>query len=160
MEVTPQAKPAKAPRILFKSVEEAQRHTPFFIYEEGMGIWLSTSDARLLANAEVIFVARDAIHIPSVEKTGKALSRSLIDVFVDQARAIGLNEVRRARGYWTLSETGALQSEDVLIAFSTAQAAPSDRSRLIELAHLILRRANQDAVAWEAGGVVKHVRQS
>ena len=143
-----------AARIIFPSIEAAKRQTPYFIDEEGVGIWLSTSDAHLLTQTSIVSLMRDAIHIPSVTKTGQILADSLIAKFVQRANAIGLSRVNKAVGYWTLSETGQLQAEAVKIAFSMASC---DRQKLEALAHFILVRANQDAVAWEAGGEVKHL---
>ncbi len=142
------------PRIIFPSIEAAKQQTPYFIDEEGVGIWLSTSDTQLLTQSSLVSIIRDAIHIPSVEKTGQILTDSLIAEFVQRANAVGLNRVNKAVGYWTLSETGELQAEAVKIAFSLT---PCDRQKLEALAHFILARANQDAVAWEEAGEVKHL---
>jgi hypothetical protein len=141
-------------RVLFESVEQARASTPFFIFEEGMGIWLNTTNPHLLAQGQVISLARDAIHIPSLEKSGRPLPAPLAAEFLERAKALGLERVSRARGYWTLSETGELQAEEVLIAWSDTPVA---QLRLLELARFILEKGNQDAVAWEEAGEVKHL---
>lgn len=143
-------------RILFPSIAAAQERTPFFIDEEGVGVWLSTDDPALLDGMAVIHTSRDAVHLPSVEKTGRAISRRLLTEFIRRAQAIGLTDFRPARGYWTLSETGELQAEEVLIACSDQ---PVGHTHLLELARFILGAGNQDAVAWEEAGQVRNLKQ-
>lgn len=142
-------------RILFPSIAAAQARTPFFIDEEGVGVWLSTDDPALLDGMTVIHTSRDAIHLPSVQKNGTPLAPSLIAEFVSRAKAIGLTDFRKARGYWTLSETGELQAEEVLIACSNQ---PVGHTQLLQLAYFILAAGNQDAVAWEEAGQVRHLQ--
>lgn len=146
--------PEKQTRILFTSIAAAQERTPFFIDEEGVGVWLSTDNPTLIAGMTVITTHRDAIHLPSVEKNGLPLAPGLVAEFVRRAKAIGLTDLRPARGYWTLSETGELQAEEVLIACSDR---PVGHAHLLELARFILAAGNQDAVAWEEGGQVRHL---
>lgn len=147
--------PATQTRILFPSIAAAQERTPFFIDEEGVGVWLSTDDPALLDGIAVIHTSRDALHLPSVEKNGRPLAPGLIAEFISRAKAIGLTDLRPARGYWTLSETGELQAEEVLIACSNR---PVGHTQLLELAHFILAVGNQDAVAWEEAGQVRHLQ--
>ena len=68
------------------------------------------------------------------------------------ARRIGLSSANEARGYWTLSGSGELQAEAVIIAFSNGSVNPD---ALRTLANTILQQANQDAVAYEIDGAVK-----
>ena len=75
--------------------------------------------------------------------------------FDAKAAKIGLDKNRRATGYWTLSTSGELQSEEVLIAFSD-QGVQYDLLR--NLASEIIRYTNQDAVAIEVSGRVEQLR--
>lgn len=144
-----------SPRILFPTLEIAHQHTPFFIEEEGLGIWLSTDDPTLLTQFPPVSFTRDGIHIPSVDKHGTPLPDTLRQQFLTRAVHLGLTQTHPARGYWTLSETGELQDEDVIIAFSET---PVDRTYLTALAQFILETGHQDAVAYEMGGEVLHFR--
>ncbi|MFN8458019.1 MAG: hypothetical protein U0401_25765 [Anaerolineae bacterium] len=46
--------PVTQTRILFPSIAIARERTPFFIDEEGVGVWLSTDDPALLDGMTVI----------------------------------------------------------------------------------------------------------
>jgi hypothetical protein len=142
-----------ASRILFSSTTAALLITPFFIDEEDFGIWLGTDDAQLLAAHSTVEVTRDAIHIPSITKNGHPLANELIEEFIRRAHEIGLTRHHQARGYWTLSETQELQVEAVIIASSDT---PIEHTALTGLANWISEAGEQDAVAYEIGGVVKH----
>jgi len=146
-----------APRILFPSVKEAHRHTPFFIDEDGLGIWLSTDRTDLPPGLPVIYLSRNAVHIPSVDQAGRPLPDVLIASFLESARRIGLNETHAARGYWTLSGSGRLQVEHVWIASGSEGVKPAD---IHALALDILQRGNQDAVACEIAGDVQLVSEN
>lgn len=143
---------APAARVLFESVEAAHLHSPYFIDEDGIGIWLSTDRDDLPPQLPVVHLARDAVHIPSVDQNGRPLAGGLIDSFLAAARQIGLTGKHAARGYWTLSSTGALQIETVWIVFSPD---PVDPDRLHALVNDIYTRGNQDAVAYEIRGTVQ-----
>lgn len=143
------------PRTVFSSVADALQSTPFFIDEVGVGPWLNTADRTLLGRGKVVMSARNAIHIPSLEQTGGKIPPETIEELCREAAAIGLKQTRRATGYWTLSKTGELQSEQVLIAFSDKAVAPK---LLRQLATKIIKIANQDAVAIEVAGRVEQRR--
>ena len=145
------------PRVIFETIEEALEASPFFIDEQGVGIWLSTDDERLLAKGKVILSTRNAIHIPSLEKNGRQIPVALIETLSQQAQSIGLDNVHMATGYWTLSETSEMQSEQVLIAFTEEAIDPE---KLRRLAVEIIHAANQDAVAIEVSGRVEQMRKS
>jgi hypothetical protein len=136
-------------------VAEALQATPFFIDEEGVGPWLNTADRALLGRGKVVMSARNAIHIPSLEQSGRKIRPEVIEEICRQAASIGLKQMRRATGYWTLSGSGELQSEQVLIAFSQQNIAPKLMRRL---ASDIIKMANQDAVAIEVSGRVEQRR--
>lgn len=144
-----------SPRVLFPTLEIAHQHTPFFIEEEGLGIWLSTDAPALLTQFPPVFFTRDGIHLPSLDKHGTPLPDTLRQQFIIHAEALGLTQTHPARGYWTLSETGELQDEDVIIAFSETSV---DREKLLALAQLVLEKGNQDAVAYEVAGAVLHYK--
>lgn len=145
------------PRILFPTLEIAHHHTPFFIEEEGLGIWLSTDDPVLLTQFPPVYFTRDGIHLPSVDQHGTPLPDTLRQQFLTRAAHLGLTHTHPARGYWTLSETGQLQDEDVIIAFSET---PVSHPELLALAQFVLEIGNQDAVAYEMGGEVLHARRT
>jgi len=148
--------PAPHPRVVFRSVAEALQASPFFIEEEGVGIWLSTDDERLLAKGKLVKSARNAIHIPSLEKNGRQIQAEVIADFCRQAEMLGLNKISRATGYWTLSETGVLQAERVIIAYTEKRVSVE---KLRRLASEIIRVANQEAVAIEISGQIEHWRE-
>jgi len=143
------------PRVVFSSVAEALAASPFFIDEQGVGAWLSTDDERLLAKGKVILSTRNAIHIPSLEKNGRQIPTALVETLSQQAQSLGLDKIHTATGYWTLSETGEMQTEQVLIAF-TEKGIDPEKLRL--LATKIVHTANQDAVAIEVSGCVEQRR--
>ena len=145
------------PRVVFETVEEALEASPFFIDEQSIGAWLSTDAEHLLAKGKVILSTRNAIHIPSLEKNGRQITPALIETLSQQAQSIGMDNVHTATGYWTLSETGEMQKEQVLIAFTEEAVDPE---KLRQLATEIIRAANQDAVAIEVSGRVEQLRES
>jgi len=143
-----------SPRVVFSSISEAGASTPFFIDEEGMGPWLSTANPEILARGTVVMIARDALHLPTLQQDGHPISLELRSEIEARAAAIGLTQSHHAVGYWTLSESGELQKENVTIVISSQ---PVDRMSLRELAEFIIREANQDAVAIEISGKVEQI---
>ena len=142
------------PRIIFPSIETAHKASPFFIDEEGVGPWLGSSDQDLFSLGVVIHTARNAIHIPSLERTGKAISGEVIADICQRAASIGLNRFVHATGYWTLESSGILQTERVKIAFSEDAI---DRDLIRGTAKEIVFKANQEAVAIEIEGLVEQI---
>ncbi len=140
-------------RLVFNSITQAKKITPFFIDEVGLGIWLYTADPALLAQGRVISVVREAIHLPSVAQNGQPIAPALQAEFIRRAQAIGLRQLSQATGYWTLAATGELQTEAVIIAHSPTPVDPND---LLELAEFIRHEGQQEAIAWEQRGVVYH----
>jgi hypothetical protein len=141
-----------SPRVVFSSIRDARTSTPFFIDEEGVGPWLSTDDPEILARGTVIQVARDALHIPTLQQDGRPIPLELRAEIEARAVAIGLTQTHRAIGYWTLSETGEQQQEAVTIATASQ---PIDQASLRDLAEFIISTANQEAVALEISGRVE-----
>ena len=142
------------PRIVFPSIEAARKASPFFIDEEGIGPWLSSQDEKLYSLGTVLTISRNAVHIPSLEQTGARIPESMIVDFCQRAASIGLGQVSNAMGYWTLASSGALQKEEVKIAFSHGMI---DLDALRRLAREIILEMNQEAVAIEACGRVEQV---
>lgn len=143
-----------SPRVVFSSISDARESTPFFIDEEGVGPWLGTDNPEILARGEVILIARDALHIPTLQQNGHPIPLELRSEIEARAAAIGLTQTHRAIGYWTLSESGEQQQENVTIVISSK---PVDRASLRDLAEFIIREANQDAVAIEISGKVEQI---
>ena len=143
-------------RRLFNTVADAQSATPFFISEEGVGIWLGTDEESVLAGGQTVVITRDALHVPSLTRTGQPVPSIVRAEALKRAERLGLRERHTATGYWTLSETGALQEEAVIIVFGDATL---DRHGLEALAHWLLVAADQDAVALEVEGRVWHLRR-
>ena len=141
-------------RVIFDSIQSARATSPYFIDEEGLGIWLGTDDPAQLAAGRAIEVVRDALHVPSVTRTGAPLSIAVRAEAIGLAGRIGLRGRHLATGYWTLSHNGELQTEPVLIVFSTT-AVNADSLRQVAL--WLLERGDQDAVAIELRGRVSVV---
>ena len=143
-----------SPRVVFSSISDARECTPFFIDEEGFGPWLSTDNPEILSRGTVVMIARDALHIPTLQQDGRPIPFELRSEIEARAAAIGLTETHPAVGYWTLSESGELQQENVTIVISSQ---PVDRASLLDLAEFMIREANQDAVAIEISGKVEQI---
>ncbi|HRE30232.1 MAG TPA: hypothetical protein PK954_26560 [Anaerolineales bacterium] len=144
-------------RIFFDSLDDARAVSPFFIAEEGVGIWLGTDDEELLVGRRTLALARDALHVPSLTRAGQPISLAVRNAALERAERLGLRERHAAIGYWTLSDTRELQEEPVDIVFSREGVDP------VELQHLaawLLVAAEQDAVAFELSGRVVHVRRA
>jgi len=140
------------PRIIFPSIQVALKASPFFIDEDQVGPWLSSSDEKLFAFGKVIASTRNAIHIPSLERTGEVIEERLIANFCREAAALGLVQIRKATGYWTLAFSGKVQKEKVKIAFTDDAVDPE---ALRGLALDIIMLTNQEAVAIEVAGAVE-----
>lgn len=143
-----------SPRVVFSSISEARTSTPFFIDEEGVGPWLSTDNPEILSRGTVLLIDRDALHIPTLQQDGHPIPLELRSEIEARATAIGLTQIHHAIGYWTLSESGEQQQENVTIAISSQ---PIEQVSLRELAKFIIRAANQDAVAIEISGKVEQI---
>ena len=142
------------PRIIFPSIEAAHKASPFFIDEEGIGPWLSSSNQDLYSLGTVITTSRNAIHIPSLEQNGDVIPASIIMNLCQHAVSIGLTRLVNATGYWTLESSGLLQTESVKIAFSEDAIDPN---LIRSLAGEIILRVNQEAVAIEINGRVEQI---
>jgi hypothetical protein len=94
---------------------------------------------------------RDALYIPTLQKTGSRVSESAIENLKKQAQELGFNNLACARGMWILSTTGEPQIEVIWIAWTKSVTA-NVREQLPTLASHIKTICNQDAVAWEQNG--------
>ncbi len=142
-------------RILFDTWEQARAASPFFIAEDGVGIWLDDASGALAGRR--IDVVRDALHVPSVTRSGQPLSLAVRAEALGQAARLGLRDQHAAIGYWTLSDSGIVQEEAVVIVFS---ATAVDRVRLRALADWLLVAGDQDAVAIEVAGRVEQISRT
>ena len=144
--------PETHPRIIFPSIEVARQASPFFIDEEEVGPWLSSSDQNLWSKGTVQMSSRNAIHIPSLEPTGEKIPADIIERFCQRAATLGLDQMRLATGYWTLASTGELQVEEIRIVYSEKAFSPII---LYQLADEIIRITSQEAIAIEISGRVE-----
>ena len=94
---------------------------------------------------------RDALYIPTLQKTGSRVSEATIEQIKKQAREMGFEHLSCARGMWVLSETGEPQVEVIWIAWAK-QVSEAVRQQLAALANYIKQACNQDCVAWEQAG--------
>lgn len=143
-------------RVIFDTTASARAVSPYFIDEEGLGVWLGTEDPAQLAAGKVVEVVRDAIHVPSVTRAGTPLSIAVRAEAIGLAGRIGLRERHTATGYWTLSHNSELQTEHVLIVYSLAAV---NADGLQKVAAWLLEHADQDAVAIEVRGKVRVVKR-
>ncbi len=143
-------------RVIFDSIQAAHAVSPHFIDEAGLGIWLGSDDPAQLQAGQAVDVVRDALHVPSVTRTGVPLSIAVRAEAIGLAGRIGLHERHTATGYWTLSHSGELQTESVLIVFSSTAV---NAEGLQKVAAWLLERADQDAVAIEVRGRVRVVKR-
>lgn len=140
--------------VLFPDPAAALAATPFFIEEAGVGCWGQTTDEAVLQQGERRPATRYALHIPSETWYRELLDAASITAFIVAARGIGLRQVSRATGFWTLG-SGLLQREPLHIAWSDEAV---NLHLLRTLARRILHEGEQEAVAIEVAGMVEMVR--
>ncbi len=116
-------------------------------FEPHLGFW-SQVDSLDGIEGEVFEDTRDAIYIPTVQKTGSPVPESVVQWMKSQAQELGLCDIHRAAGMWILSDTGEVQSETIWIA----EGQCSLKEQLPIFAVQIRNLANQDCVAWEQNG--------
>lgn len=146
--------PSSPEIVLFPNPAAALAATPFFIEEAGVGCWVQTADEAVLQQGERRPATRYALHIPSETWYQEPLDAASITAFVVAARGIGLRQVSRATGFWTLG-SGLLQREPLQIAWSDEAVK---LHLLRALARRILHEGEQEAVAIEVAGSVEVVR--
>jgi hypothetical protein len=140
-------------KYLVHSPIEAAARTGGCTFEPGVGWWtFSSSPAPELG--DVIEGTRDALYIPTLEKSGAPVASDKIEGIKARAQGLGFNRLACARGMWVLSETGEAQVEVIWIAWCD-QVAETIRGLLPSLAREIRELTNQDCVAWEEGGELR-----
>ena len=116
---------------------------------------MQSDDPNLLALGKNLPSLRYALHIPSQTQHQAPLTPGQIEAFTVAAKAIGLHQISRATGYWTLA-TGQVQQEPLRIAWSDE---PIDENALRKVASRILFEAEQEAVAIEVAGSVQIIKK-
>lgn len=119
-------------------------------FEPELGWWTQVSSSEQAEKLGVPFAGqRDAIYIPTLQKSGEPVSEETVANLKVRAEKLGLTNITRAAGMWVLSETGEVQSETIWIAYGDRA---SSHKHLASLAADIQHDANQDCVAYENGG--------
>lgn len=123
--------------------------------EPELGWWTYTSDPMPDLGEEKEDV-RDALYIPTLQKTGVPVDTEHVRQLRDHARELGFSNETPASGMWVLSETGEVQIEYVWIIW-VRRAADEVRATLQQLASEIKVLTNQDSVAYEVAGELNFV---
>jgi len=126
-------------------------------FEPALGWWTQAGDENQLHLGSAFASHRDALYIPTIQKTGVPVDEGTVGYLKQRARELGLDRLTQAAGIWVLSTTGEIQAETIWIAYSGNGMASQtvDREKLAELAAVVKNSANQDAVAWEEDGELK-----
>ncbi len=137
---------------------------PYGCGENGIvGWWTYTPDAEVATEIGHVFSgARDAIYLPTLQKTGSPVDHSVVEDLKARACELGLTEVSQASGMWVLGEDsaipesmrGTIQSETIWILWSRNEV---NRAALAQLAEDVRSLCHQDAVAREEAGELKFV---
>jgi len=132
----------------------AVRETGGCTFEPDLGWWTQCASSDQADELGDGFAdARDAIYIPTLQKSGEPVTEETVSALKAQARELGMTEIVRAAGMWVLSETDEVQTETIWIAHTGGSELPeAAHAKLEELARHIQDAANQDCVAWENGG--------
>jgi hypothetical protein len=123
-------------------------------FEPHLGWWTQISSEDQLSLGTPFDGSRDAIYIPTLQKTGPAVSKKVVENLKAKARELGLTEVTQASGMWVLSHNGQVQAETIWIFYSRESV---NREALSKLAEQIKEEANQDSVAFEDSGTLNFV---
>lgn len=116
--------------------------------------WWTYSDRPRLEIGKQFDGERDAMYIPTLQKTGEPVSEADIVRFKTRAKELGFTELTGAAGMWILSTTGEAQVEHVWIAW-VKKISEEVRAIMPKLAEEIKNATNQDCVAWENGGKIE-----
>ena len=117
---------------------EAASETGGCTFEPEIGWWTFSTNPVEGKKLEGI---RDALYIPTLQKSGSRVSESAIENLKKTARELGFNNLACARGMWVLSRTKSVNGQV--------------REQLPALANQIKETCNQDCVAWEQVGELK-----
>ena len=119
-------------------------------FEPELGWWTQVPSSETAERLGMPFVGqRDAIYIPTLQKSGEPVSEETVANLKGRATQLGLTNITRAAGMWVLSITNEVQSETIWIAYGDQASSDED---LASLAADIQRDANQDCVAFERRG--------
>jgi hypothetical protein len=121
-------------------------------FEPGTGWWSQASDKNHQKFGNPFTSERDAIYIPTLQKTGHPVEEIVVNSLKIQAAALGLTSITQAAGMWVLSETNEVQTETIWIVYSATPIAEDKRPALKALAETTKILANQDEVAREEAG--------
>lgn len=121
-------------------------------FEPGTGWWSQASEKSHQQYGNPFHSERDAIYIPTLQKTGHPVDETVVSSLKIQAAALGLTSITQAAGMWVLSDTGEVQTETIWIAYSATPIAGDKRPALKALAETTKILANQDEVAREESG--------
>ena len=99
---------------------------------------------------------RDALYIPTLQKTGEPVATEHVQSLREHAKNLGFSNETPASGMWVLSETGEVQIEYIWILWGNGLTSKV-RKNLASLAEEIKVLTNQDAVAYELGGQLNFV---
>lgn len=121
-------------------------------FEPALGWWTQAGNDEHLQFGSAFPSRRDALYIPTIQKSGQPVDEGIIQYLKQRARELGLDRLTQAAGIWVLSITGEIQAETVWIAYGDHAV---DREKLAELAAAVKNAANQDAVAWEEDGELR-----
>jgi len=126
-------------------------------FEPAIGWWSQVGEESHLPLGSPLASHRDAMYIPTIQKSGEPVDAGIVNYLKGRARELGLDCLTQAAGIWVLSETGEVQAETVWIAYAgNGEAAPTVcREGLAELAAVVKNAANQDSVAWEEDGELR-----
>lgn len=123
--------------------------------EPEIGWWTYSAD-EIPELGEKFESGRDALYIPTLQKSGEPVDHELVQRLREQAKGLGFTNESPASGMWVLSETGEVQIEYIWILWRT-ETPKKVRKNLAGLAEEIKIKTNQDAVAYELGGHLKFV---
>ena len=121
-------------------------------FEPTVGWWAQVGDESQIHLGMPFVSKRDAIYIPTIQKTGEAVDEGMVTYLKSRATELGLTTFTQAAGMWVLSVTQEVQTETVWIAYADHSVKSE---ALSELAMVIKNAANQDAVAWEENGELR-----
>lgn len=144
-------------KIICSDPAAAARVTGGVTWEQGIGWWTQVPAVASLPGMPLL-QRRDAIYVPSLQKTGGRICERVRQQIIDSVRDAGLSNISQAVGGWLLSGSGSLQTEAVTILY--APPGRVQKNLIGMLVALVHQLANQDAVAYEVDGVLNFVPQA
>lgn len=139
-------------KIRVTNPKEAAVTTGGCTFEVEVGWWTYTDQPDEHKGLGKLFAGeRDALYIPTLQKTGEPVAEADIVSFKERAAKLGFTEISGASGMWILSETGEAQVEHIWICWAKS-VGEKVRAKMSELAQEIKQATNQDCVAWENSG--------